>query len=58
MSSPVTEVAAFEAILNGDRERAIELLEDSFPSELDSLSDALESLESVIDEVRRGKSAR
>lgn len=54
----LAELAALRAVLEEDYETAVEILEESFPSELKTFAGQVEKLGELIDEVYRRKGAR
>jgi hypothetical protein len=54
----LAELAALRAVLEEDYESAVEILEESFPSELKTFAGQVGKLGELIDEVYRRKGAR
>lgn len=57
-ATPHVEAAALLDVVGGDEVAAIERLEDFYPTELDAFANHVQRLGELIDQVRRGKSAR
>lgn len=55
---PTGEENALFAVMEGDTEAALEILEDSFPSELHQLIEWADRLSELADQVLRTKGAR
>lgn len=56
--TPTAEENALFAVMEGDTEAAIEILEDFFPSELRAFGDQVERLSALIDVEMTKKAAR
>jgi hypothetical protein len=55
---PTAEENALFAVMNGDLDEAVEILEDFYPTELDHLTEQIDQLSDLVGQVMRTKGAR